>query len=339
MTDDHSRIHRSLDQPRAAAARRRNRHPAAMIFSPNAAACCNRRRRFWIDGKFDDHGKWMDGWETRRAAQRRLRSRDRRLGLPGEIKGVDIDGEPFHRQLPAGGVARSLRLRRRARLTRPSGSADRIESACAATVTIISPSTRGRAFTHVRLNIYPMAASRACACTAGRCRCQPRSRAWSTTSPRSNWVRAQSPGTIRTTARLPTCSRAAAAINMGRRLGNAPPARAGQRLVHHRTGPAGPSRRSIDTAHFKGNYPDRLSLQAARVEGGTADSIVTQSQFWAELLPPQNFEMDAEHRFSDAVNAIGPVTHVRVNVFPDGGLSRRAAVGENRWLSASSSSR
>ena len=46
----------------------------------------------------------------------------------------------------------------------------------------------------------------------------------------------------------------------------------------------------IDTAHFKGNYPDRCSLQAAMVGGGTVDSIITQSQFWPELLPPQQLD-------------------------------------------------
>jgi allantoicase len=84
----------------------------------------------------------------------------------------------------------------------------------------------------------------------------------------------------------------------------------------------------LDTAFFKGNYPDRCSLQAALVGAGTAASIVTQSQFWQELLPPQKMDMDKVHEFSEAVQDLGPVSHVRINVFPDGGLSRVRVLGK-----------
>ena len=84
----------------------------------------------------------------------------------------------------------------------------------------------------------------------------------------------------------------------------------------------------LDTAFFKGNYPDRCSIQAARVGAGTADSIVTQSQFWEELMPPQKLEMDQVHEFSSEVQAIGAVSHIRINIFPDGGLSRVRILGK-----------
>ncbi|GAB1458968.1 hypothetical protein MASR2M50_07420 [Thauera sp.] len=56
----------------------------------------------------------------------------------------------------------------------------------------------------------------------------------------------------------------------------------------------------VDTAFFKGNYPDRCSVQAAYVTGGTDRSITTQSMFWQTLLPEQKLEMDAIHSFTDA---------------------------------------
>ena len=83
----------------------------------------------------------------------------------------------------------------------------------------------------------------------------------------------------------------------------------------------------VDTAHFKGNYPDRCSLQAALVEGGTRDSIITQSMFWPELLTPSKLEMDDVQEFSDAIQTIGSVSHVRLNLFPDGGVSRLRLLG------------
>src|SRR5215469_15440421 len=45
----------------------------------------------FIPGKYDEHGKWMDGWETRR---KRVTGHDWciiRLGRTGVIKGVDLD--------------------------------------------------------------------------------------------------------------------------------------------------------------------------------------------------------------------------------------------------------
>ncbi|WP_310674435.1 allantoicase, partial [Burkholderia multivorans] len=83
----------------------------------------------------------------------------------------------------------------------------------------------------------------------------------------------------------------------------------------------------VDTAFFKGNFPDRCSLQAAHVTGGTDDSLVTQAMFWPELLGEQKLSMDSVHTFDDLA-ALGPVTHVRFNIFPDGGVSRLRLWGE-----------
>lgn len=78
----------------------------------------------------------------------------------------------------------------------------------------------------------------------------------------------------------------------------------------------------VDTAHFKGNYPDRCSIQAAHVSAGTHESIMTQSMFWPALLPEQDLQMDAQHHFRSEILGHEPVTHVRFNIHPDGGVSR-----------------
>ncbi len=79
----------------------------------------------------------------------------------------------------------------------------------------------------------------------------------------------------------------------------------------------------VDTAHFKGNFPDRCSVQAALVDTATERSIVTESMFWPELLSEQKLEMDAVHTFDgNAIQRTGSVSHVRLNIFPDGGISR-----------------
>jgi allantoicase len=83
----------------------------------------------------------------------------------------------------------------------------------------------------------------------------------------------------------------------------------------------------VDTAHFKGNFPDRCSLQAAYVKGGTDSSLVTQAMFWPVLLGEQKLQMDKQHFFESEVAALGPVTHVRFNIYPDGGVSRLRLFG------------
>lgn len=78
----------------------------------------------------------------------------------------------------------------------------------------------------------------------------------------------------------------------------------------------------VDTAHFKGNYPDRVSLQAAYAPGMPRELLVTQSMFWPVLLPETPMSPDAEHVLEGDLADLGPVSHVKVNLHPDGGLSR-----------------
>lgn len=90
------------------------------------------------------------------------------------------------------------------------------------------------------------------------------------------------------------------------------------------------SKIEIDTAHYKGNYPDGISIQGADL-GADFDSFpqaaVTSAMFWDELMGMQSLNADQIHMFGH-VNAMGPITHVRVNIYPDGGLSRIRLYGE-----------
>jgi allantoicase len=86
----------------------------------------------------------------------------------------------------------------------------------------------------------------------------------------------------------------------------------------------------LDTCHFKGNFPDRMSIQAADLASfgdALTDAIVTDSMFWQTLLPERPLTAHAEHLFAQEILGLGPVTHVRLNIFPDGGVSRLRAFG------------
>ena len=57
----------------------------------------------------------------------------------------------------------------------------------------------------------------------------------------------------------------------------------------------------VDTAYFKGNYPDKCSLQAAFVTSGTDQSVITQSMFWDEMMAPSKLEADTQAYFDGNV--------------------------------------
>lgn len=83
----------------------------------------------------------------------------------------------------------------------------------------------------------------------------------------------------------------------------------------------------VDTRHFKGNYPDRFSLRAAHLSADpAAGEIEAASAAWPVLVPETKLSADAEAEF-DAPAAGGAVTHVRLDIFPDGGISRLRLFG------------
>ncbi len=78
----------------------------------------------------------------------------------------------------------------------------------------------------------------------------------------------------------------------------------------------------IDTAHFKGNFPHQLSINSAYLPGDCDENLAPRSLYWDELLAPQTLQMDHQHFFKAEIAETGLVTHLRINIHPDGGLSR-----------------
>ncbi|MFI5804537.1 allantoicase [Streptomyces sp. NPDC051561] len=83
----------------------------------------------------------------------------------------------------------------------------------------------------------------------------------------------------------------------------------------------------VDTAHFRGNYPQRVSIQATAVEGSPSpEQLLADDVKWEEIVPAtpvkghaaNGFKIDAERRF----------THLRLCQHPDGGVARLRVHGE-----------
>ncbi|MCJ2376834.1 allantoicase [Vibrio sp. ZSDZ34] len=283
----------------------------------------------WKDDLYDDNGKWMDGWESRRKRGEGYDYCVVRLAYPGTIYGVDIDTSFFTGNFP------------------PSASIDACyspdgEPGSDTAWQEIVPSMAlggdqhhkvsvafGAVYTHVRLNIYP---------DGGVARLRIYGR------PEVDWdsVAANQPldfAAVEFGGRALACSdehygKMANILgpgrgeNMGDGWETARRRTPGNDWVIVALGNAAEIEKIIiDTAHFKGNYPDSCSVQAAFVKGGTDNQVATQSLYWRELLPSQKLQAHALHEFTREVEQLGAITHVRLNIFPDGGVSRLRVIG------------
>jgi allantoicase len=81
----------------------------------------------------------------------------------------------------------------------------------------------------------------------------------------------------------------------------------------------------VDTAHFKGNFPESCSIEVCR--STAAYHIDPASMQWKGLLPRTTLQPDHLHVFEMELADAGEATHVRFNIFPDGGVSRLRLIG------------
>ena len=84
------------------------------------------------------------------------------------------------------------------------------------------------------------------------------------------------------------------------------------------------NRIELDTAYFKGNFPDRCKLSGAFVKAGEDLEAVT----WQPILEEQKLAADTVHKFSTEIVKHEPVSHVRLDIIPDGGVARLRCFGE-----------
>lgn len=289
--------------------------PLERMLKPEPAA--------FIPGLYDDNGKWMDGWETRR---KRTTGHDWsviRLARRGVIQGFDVDTSHF-----TGNYAPAVSIE----ATDMAG--DVLDTAVWTEILPATslqgnrhhllPITNRQGWTHLRIHIYPdggIARLRVYGQVMGAFAGLPatcevdlaaalngaRAVAW-------NDAHYGQPANLLLPGR---------GINMGDGWETRRRREPGHDwCVLALAAPGIIERLEVDTAHFKGNYPDRCSIQAALVEGGTDQSLITQSMFWPLLLPEQPLSMDAIHEFTSQLAKLGSVSHVRFNIHPDGGVSR-----------------
>jgi len=290
----------------------------------------------FIEGKYTGRGKWMDGWETRR---RRTPGHDwciLRLGLPGIIRGIVVDTSFFTGNYPERFSLEGCDLGN----AHPyKNEATKLHSAETNWLTIfpetplngnsqnLFPVENAARFSHLRLRIYP---------DGGVARLRVHGEAVPDMQRLGqgeiDLVAVQNGGgAVASSDQHYGAPRNLLmpyrAKNMGdgwetkRRRGP------GHDWVILKLGVPGTIHRLVvDTAHFKGNYPDSCSLEAANAQGAEVHAPNAQKLQWQEVLPQTKLKANHRHEFPKLQHS-GVATHVRFNIYPDGGVSRLRIFG------------
>jgi allantoicase len=77
----------------------------------------------------------------------------------------------------------------------------------------------------------------------------------------------------------------------------------------------------VDTNHYNGNYPERFSLEGIDAPGAKLTELIGATEF-SPLVQPTPLRASTRHFFRHELLPHAPATHVRLNIFPDGGVSR-----------------
>lgn len=286
----------------------------------------------FIEGKYTDLGKWMDGWETRR---RRTPGFDWciiRLGLPGIIRGIVVDTSFFRGNYPEQCSLEACAV---------AGQPEVIQLTSEATEwTEILPQSQLKGdsqnpfavnneqrFTHLRLKIYPDGGV-------------ARLRVYGEVVP--DWDALKRIGGQTDLAAVENGGLVLSCSDMffGHRHNLIMPGRAlnmsdgwetkrrrgpGFDWVIIKLGAVGHIQRvEVDTSWFKGNFPDSCSLESCHAAEGSIDDPTFA---WHELLSQTKLQAHTRHFFEEELNEVGPASHVRLNIFPDGGVSRLRLYG------------
>jgi allantoicase len=289
----------------------------------------------WKEHEYTDRGKWMDGWETRRyrPSDGRAPGRDSdihdwcivRLGLPGVIRGIVVDTAFFRGNYPdtcalyGATIDDPLDLGAlRTAQWVPLVPRSPLEGNAKNVFAVTAP----QRFTHVRLDIYPDGGV-------------ARLRVHGEVTPDWTHVRgAVDLAALENGAVVETCSD----MFFGSRnnLIKPGPSRSmadgwetrrkrgpgNEWAIIRLAAPGTIDQLEIDTSHFKGNAPALCSVEGVYAPGVPADKL----EGWRTLLASP-LQAHTRHRFDRELRRVGDVTHVRLSVYPCGGVARLRAWG------------
>ena len=280
----------------------------------------------FIPDKYDNHGKWMDGWETRRRRKPGFDWCLIKLGCPGTIKKIEINTKFFTGNYPPHAEIEGIYSEKqpdekdknwKTILHKTSIKGDAVNNFNAENENIIN---------WVKLKIFPDGGV-------------ARLRLWGNVF--VDWDKISKKQILELSAlknggKIISYNNAhygdiSAILSHGRgkNMGDGWETRRrrepGNDWLIIKLGKKGfLTKAEVDTAFFKGNYPESCSIQAI----DTDDISKIKNENWVTIIPKSILNADKVHKFSiDTKFHDIEFNHVRLNIFPDGGVSRLRIFG------------
>ncbi len=290
-------------------------------------------RGIFIADKYTDRGKWMDGWESRR---KRTPGHDWciiELATSGKIYGVDIDTNHFLGNHPPHASIEAVNISSAENIDPIAIGWDKVQWTEILEKSPLQPGSHNlyeisdrNIYTHLKLHIYP---------DGGVARLKVHGEVhkdWSTVDAGEVVNLAAATNGARSVlcndmffSHMDNLIMPGRGINMGdgwETKRNRTPDNKDWvivRLAHK----GSIEKILIDTCHFKGNYPDSCLIEGCIIDHKKETKLADDDKVeWKTILPQSKLSADHEHFFEDEIVNKGPFTHVRLFIFPDGGISR-----------------
>ena len=280
------------------------------------------------EGVFDKNGKWMDGWESRR---KRTDGHDYivlKLGKSGRIKKVDVDTSHFNGNQPSmvsieGAISNSDKINHLK--WQPLLSKKRVKSNSHHFFSI----NNKKIFTHIKFNIFP---------DGGVARLRLYGSIAKSKNLKNKKINLAS---LLDGASVIACNNQhfgkaenilapGKAKNMGdgwetrRRRG-----KGYDWLILNSIDGKEIDKIEISTHHFKGNFPSHCSLQGSFLPSSkNSKKIINSSTNWKYLLKQSKLSANKVHTFKNKLMKKEKINYIKINIFPDGGISRFRIFGK-----------
>ncbi len=293
-------------------------------------------RGVFIADKYTDRGKWMDGWESRR---KRTAGHDWaviQLATSGKIKGFDIDTNFFLGNHPPHASVEAAYIK-------PGTTIKDWDSSEAGWKEILPKSALDAGsqnffacnnediYTHLRLHIYP---------DGGVARFRVYGEVF------KDWDEVSADEEIDLLAAInggcalscndmffsamSNLTMPNRGINMGDGWETKRNRTPGNRdwVILKLARPGIVNRIIVDTCHFKGNYPDSCMIEACM--SNSDEAVMNDKVEWKTILPDQKLGADTEHEYVKELTNPSVYSHIRLNIYPDGGVSRLRIFGKKK---------
>ena len=280
------------------------------------------------DKLFDKHGKWMDGWETKRRRSKGFDYLILKLGKPGKIFDIDIDTTFFNGNQPTHASLEGCFSR-----TKPNKKTKWIsllgKKKLGPNKNHSFKSKNKSVFNYIRLNIFPDGG-------VARLRLYGKIEIGKNIFNNKN-INLTS---VLNGASIVGCNnehfgRAENIIapGKGKNMGDGWETRRSRGknfdwLIIKFGKPGLIKKLEIDTHHFKGNYPDTCSIQTANISKNLSNKLIANnSKNWKFILNKSKLSAHKKHVFKKFLTKRNKENYLKINIHPDGGISRIRAFG------------